>query len=163
MPSITSDPEGLVRCCYAAAIAAARPVEVALHRPLRERAADGPCWIIAVGKASHGMAGAIVEWLDEQGRAPDGGIVAAAEPLAPPHAALIALAGDHPIPGARSALASAAIADVIGRIPLDAEIHVAISGGASALMAGPLPPLSMPDLTHVFELLIASGLNIAAR
>jgi hydroxypyruvate reductase len=160
MPSITSDPEGLVRSCYAAAVAAVQP-EAALHGPLRERAPDDlPCWIISVGKASHGMAHAIVEWLDEHGRTPDGGIVVAAQALAPPHAALIALTGDHPIPRARSARAAAAIADIVGRIPANAEVHVAISGGASALMAGPRSPLTMPDVTQLFELLISSGLDI---
>ncbi len=101
MPSITSDPESLLRSCYAAAIAAVQP-GAALHGPLRERApADGPCWVVAVGKASHGMARAIVEWLHEHGRAPDGGIVVATELVPPPHVGLIALAGDHPIPGAQ--------------------------------------------------------------
>ena len=160
MPSITSDPEGLVRDCYAAAIAAVQP-GTALYGPLRERAPDNaPCWIIAIGKASPGMARAVVEWLGEHARAPDGGIVVAAEALAPPHAALIALAGDHPIPGAQSALASEAIADVVGRLPVNAVVHVAISGGASALIAGPLRPLAMRDVTHAFEALMSSGLDI---
>jgi glycerate 2-kinase len=160
MPSITSDPEGIVRGCHAAAVAAVQP-RAALDRPLREGPPPaGPCWIIAVGKASHGMAGAIVEWLGERGREPGGGIVVAAEWLASPHATLLALAGDHPIPGAQSAVASAAIADVVGRIPLNAEVHVAISGGASALMAGPLSPLTMRDVMHVFERLLSSGLDV---
>ncbi len=43
---------------------------------------------------------------------------------------------------------------------MNAEVHIAISGGASALIAGPLPPLTMHDVTQVFGLLLSSGLDI---
>jgi hydroxypyruvate reductase len=106
------------------------------------------------------MARAIVAWLSRHGRSPDGGIVIAAELLAPLHPSVMALVGDHPVPGDRSARAAAAMAEIFARIPLHAEVHVAISGGASALMAGALPSLSTGDVSRTFELLMSSGLDI---
>ncbi len=146
--------------CYAAAIAAVQP-QPALRAPLHAMVpGDTSCWIIGVGKASPGMVRAIVEWLAEHGREPAGGIVVAAEAMAAPHSSLLAMAGDHPIPDARSARAANAIAALIERIPPKADVHIAISGGASALIAGPLPSLSGTDVTRTFELLISSGLDI---
>lgn len=157
---MAGDPEAALRSCYAAAVEAAQP-GAALRGSLRDiDPGEAPCWIISVGKASHGMARAIVEWLAEHRRAPSGGIVVAAEALAPPHPALRLLVGDHPIPGPGSARASLAIAELLAVIPVNAEVHVAISGGASALMAGPLPQLNAGDVTRTFELLISSGLDI---
>lgn len=132
-----------------------------MRDPLREVApGDAPCWIISVGKASHGMARAIVGWLADHDRAPAGGIVIGVEAMAPAHPALHVLVGDHPIPGAASEQAARAVADLIAAIPEHADVHVAISGGASALMAGPLPPLSMGDVRSTFESLVSSGLDI---
>ncbi len=153
-------PGELLLRCHAAAIQAVQP-EAALHRPLREGTpGTAPCWIISVGKASEGMARAIVEWLGEHGREPAGGIVVAPATAASPHSALDLVAGDHPIPGARSAHAAAAISRTIEAMPSNAAVHVAISGGASALMAGPLPPLTERDVIDTFDLLLSSGLDI---
>ena len=157
-----ASPADILMRCFTAAVHAVQP-ERALRAPLRESTPSvAPCWIISVGKASHGMARAIVEWLAEHGRGPAGGIIIAADALGPVHPSLRALVGDHPIPSDRSARAANAIAETIERIPPGAEVHIAISGGASALMAGPLPPLSTADVTATFELLLASGLDIQA-
>ena len=121
---------------------------------------SAPCWIISIGKASHGMARAIVHWLAEHQREPAGGIIVSASTGVPPHPALRAMTGDHPIPGARSLRACSAIADTIARIPPGAIVHVCISGGASSLAAGPLPAIDRADVTTTFELLLSSGLDI---
>ena len=146
--------------CHSAAIDAVQP-QTALRTPLRaEVPGDAPCWIISIGKASHGMARAIVEWLAEHGREPAGGIIVGTDALASPHPALRSIVGDHPIPGQQSARAATAIGDLIDRIPPGAVVHVAISGGTSALIAGPLLTLNAADVTRTFELLISSGLDI---
>ena len=156
----TVRPPEILMHCYAAAIAAVQP-RAALHAPLRAIVpGNAPCWIISIGKASHGMARAIVEWLAEHGREPVGGIVVATEALAAPHPSLQSMAGDHPIPGVRSVRAAKAIAALIDEIPIGADVHIAISGGASALIAGPLSSLTGTDVTRTFELLISSGLDI---
>jgi glycerate 2-kinase len=156
----TTDVRELLSGCYAAAIAAVQP-EVAMHAPLRELPPPGDsCWVIAAGKAAPGMARAIVEWLASYGREPAGGIVISAANDTAAHPALIAIAGDHPVPRDGSLAASDALADLVDTIPPGATIHVALSGGASALMAAPLPNLSAIDLTMAFELLLSSGLDI---
>jgi glycerate-2-kinase len=166
---------GLLHSCYAAAIAAAQPA-AALRAPLRAARRDrSPFWVISVGKAAPGMAAAITENLVAEGRQLAGGVVIGPPPDArgsasawttgvwpsgQSHAALRFVDGDHPIPRADSARAAEAIGDIVRRIPDGADVHVAISGGASALIAGPLPDLTMPDITLTFELLLASGLDI---
>ena len=160
MPEIGRDAETVLHRCYAAAVAAVQPA-TALHGPLQDiDPGNAPCWIISAGKASHGMASAIVDWLADHGRVPGGGIVVAAEPATAAHPVLRTLVGDHPVPGAASARAAAAIAEVIAVMPPDAEVHVAISGGTSALVAGPLPPLTGDDMARTFAMLISSGLDI---
>lgn len=160
MTSITSDPHAILRHCHAAAIAAVQP-EIAMREPL---AACDPgrraIWIVSVGKASHGMASALVRWLSDHGREPAGGIIVGAGSISSPHPSLITIVGDHPIPQSASAAAANAIAQVIELMPGDADVHVALSGGASALIAGPLPRLTEADVTRTFELLISSGLDI---
>jgi glycerate-2-kinase len=149
-----------LRRCYDEAIRAVQP-ERALGRVLPSlQARTSPCWIIAVGKASTGMANGIVTWLAANDLAPAGGIIVGAEDHPPPHRALRVMTGDHPIPSGRSAAAAAAIGATIGQIPREASVHVAISGGASALIAGPLPGLTSDDVTSTFKALLSSGLDI---
>ncbi len=122
----------------------------------------GRCAVVATGKASPGMAQALVDWLHASGSAPTSGVIVAAEPVPPPHRGLPTLAGDHPIPGGRSETAAWAIGETIAAFTPDTDVHVAISGGSSALIAGPLDQLPMRDLVTTFELLLTSGLDIDA-
>jgi hydroxypyruvate reductase len=155
-----STPEQRLRRCYDEAIRAVQP-ERALGRALPSLAAPtSSCWIISVGKASTGMANGIATWLAASGQAPAGGIIVGAEDHPPPHRALRVMTGDHPIPGERSAAAAAAIGKTIDQIPRGASVHVAISGGASALIAGPLPGLTADDVVRTFKALLSSGLDI---
>jgi glycerate 2-kinase len=148
--------------CYRAAIAAVQP-ERAMWSPLRDSTTpNGDAWIIAVGKAAPGMARAIVTWLTESGREPAGGIIVSTHRDSLVHPSLDTLVGNHPIPFAQSERAALAIANLIDRMPESATVHVAISGGASALIAAPLAGLSMADVTVSFERMMHSGLDIAA-
>ncbi|HEY3935252.1 MAG TPA: DUF4147 domain-containing protein [Gemmatimonadales bacterium] len=153
-------PEQLLRHCYAEAIRAVQP-QRALSRTLAPlKPPPTPCWIIAVGKASNGMARGIVDWLETHAAEPAGGIIVNAGSTPSPHRAIRVLTGDHPIPGAKSAAAARAISETIAAIPPDASVHVAISGGASALIAGPLAGLTADDVTATFKALLSSGLDI---
>ncbi len=172
----------LLHRCYRAAVAAVQPA-TALWAPLRAApASPEPCWLISVGKAAYGMTTAITDWLYETQRHPAGGVVVSPGPdpgarlerarvmdrrpggtaSDPARTSLRFINGDHPIPRDNSARAAAAIAEVVRKIPRHAEVHVAISGGASALIAGPLVGLTMADVTSTFELLLTSGLDIHA-
>jgi glycerate 2-kinase len=112
--------------------------------------------IIALGKAAVAMANGAIAAL---GRAPAGGVIVAPE-AAP--SSLTVVVGDHPIPGAGSLAAAAAIGDAISRVGPSDRVLALVSGGASALLAAPLPDLEQHvDLAKLYEALLASGADIA--
>lgn len=151
--------QSLEQCFHGAvtAVDARRAMEVALgRRPAPTR----PVHVIAAGKGAAGMADALAHWAEASGASLAGGVVVG--PVAPSsrHPALKYAAGDHPVPREQSRRAAALIHDYIAQMSPDAEVHVAISGGASALIAGPLPGIAMDDVTKVFDALLGSGLAI---
>lgn len=164
---------GLLHRCFAAAVTAVQPAG-ALRAPLRATPHDGSSsWVIAIGKAAAGMAASITDWLAGDGRALAGGVVVAPDgegtgspwttavwPAGQSHASVHFTTGDHPIPRDHSARAAVAIGELVQQIPAGADVHVALSGGGSALIAGPLPGLTMADVTTTFDLLLTSGLDI---
>ena len=115
-----------------------------------------PVHIIALGKAAVAMANGAMAAL---GRAPAGGVIVAPE-AAP--SSLPVIVGDHPIPGAGSLAAAAAIGDAIARVGSSDRVLALVSGGASALLAAPLPDIEEKiDLAKLYEALLASGADIA--
>ncbi len=106
------------------------------------------------------MAAGIVEWLGRHGREPGGGLIVAAAPGAAPHHALALVTGDHPVPGPRSLAASRAIEATIARMPTDADVHVAISGGTTSLVAAPFEAVTLDAMHRAFTELLASGVSI---
>lgn len=151
---IRQTPAEFLRSCFLAGLDAVRP-ERCLPRALaRAESPQGPCALLAVGKAAPGMAQAIAETLSAKRGQLLSPLVIGVQ------AEGAALVGDHPVPGAASAIAAAAIAEWIGHLPADADVHIALSGGASALMAAPLPGLTNDDLRSAFALLLGSGLDI---
>ena len=152
--------QAVLRHCYAAALNAVEPSR-AMARTLAETVpAARPIFVICIGKAASGMASGLVTWLAGHGREPAGGMIIAPAACLAPHPSLTVMLGDHPLPGSRSRAASDSLAVWLNELPIDVEVHVAISGGATALVAGPLPGLSMDNVTRTFELLLASGLDI---
>ncbi len=148
----------------AAALAAVDPARVvppALDRfppPARDP------HLFALGKAAPGMARAAAAWLRSRGRDVAGGVVAhagdgtAADSLAQLHW----VAGDHPVPGARSAAAAAAVGAAASQVQADEEVLVLVSGGTSSLVAAPAPGAGAPDLAALFASLLGSGADIRA-
>lgn len=152
--------QAVLRHCYAAALNAVEPSR-ALARALADTVPSArPIFLICTGKAASGMAKGLVNWLAGHNREPAGGLIFAPEVCSGLHPSLLAMLGDHPLPGERSRAASDALAAWLNDLPLEAEVHVAISGGATALLAGPLPGLSMDDVVRTFQLLLDSGLDI---
>jgi hydroxypyruvate reductase len=135
---------------------------------LKERLSQGALdphraiWILALGKASLSMARAGLEVLSALGREPTGGIVVGPEEAPPPHARLAYLPGDHPEPGHRSFKAAEALAGLASQIQPGDEVWVFLSGGTTSLIGAPEPGLSPDDLTAIYSLLLASGLDISA-
>ncbi len=152
--------QAVLRHCYAAALNAVEPSQ-AMARALAAMVPSArPVYLISAGKAARGMAQGVVDWLARHDRELAGGMIFAPEACHTPHPSLCVLVGDHPLPGERSCAAAGALGMWLKELPVDVDVHVAISGGATALLASPLPGLSMDDVSRTFELLLASGLDI---
>lgn len=145
---------------HAAAVAAVNPRAVT-ERAVAQRlgASSPPFWIIALGKASAAMADAAASVLQERGGC-EGGVVIGPEVHSAPPPNVVALAGDHPVPGTSSREASDAIASLASRIGGRGTVFVLLSGGATSLVAAPAEGVAEPDLVRMFEALLTSGADI---
>ena len=160
------DVAALLRGWYQTAIDAADParavrdgvraheVTLGLHR-------DRPHWIIALGKAAPAMAAAAVAHCEVTGRRIGGGLVVGAGESLPPHPAIAALAGDHPVPGARSARAAEALGTLVSRVARGDVVLVLVSGGTSSLIGAPVPGVRAEDLAALHALLLGAGVPIS--
>jgi glycerate-2-kinase len=153
-------PAELLRACFDDAVHAVQPS--AVMRDLALPSGAGPAWIIAAGKAAEGMAAALRAVLSAAGRQVAGGLVVGVGAGSGVDAPLSYLAGDHPLPGERSFAASAALEALVTRIPEGAEVHVALSGGATSLLAAPRAGRTTEALVEAFAALHRSGVPIGA-
>jgi glycerate 2-kinase len=119
-------------------------------------------WIIALGKAALPMAQAAVDFLRQRNLDPAGGLVVTPAGAAAPHPALRVAVGDHPEPGPGSLAAAEALAAVAPRAAAGGEVWVLLSGGTTSLLGAPVEGISPGELTHLYSLLLASGLDITA-
>jgi glycerate-2-kinase len=120
-------------------------------------------WLFAFGKAATPMAQAAAQSLLRSLHSIIGGVVVSADAAAPPpYPTLVALGGNHPVPGTRSFAAATKIAEVTsGRRGGDVAI-VLISGGTSSLIGAPLAGMNGTDLSQLYEQLLGSGLDVAS-
>ena len=148
---------------YTVATAAVDPAP-ALATRLRalQRAPGRRRWVLALGKAAIPMARAAVDALAAWGEAPAGGVVVAPELHPAPHPALPVVAGDHPEPGPGSLAAADALGRAASAVGPEDEVWVLLSGGASSLLAAPVPGVTREELTRLYALLLGSGLDITA-
>jgi glycerate 2-kinase len=119
-------------------------------------------WVFSIGKAAHPMAAAAVTTLRRALAEIAGGVIIAPAHKAAPVGTLVSMVGDHPVPGKRSFAAAAQLEQTLKKkrgAGSDLGV-VLISGGASSLIGAPLRGMSEADLTHLYELLLASGLDI---
>jgi len=68
--------------------------------------------------------------------------------------------GGHPVPSKASITATQQLLAFIAHIPADALILSAFSGGGSALLTYPTPPVTLQDLQETTRLLLRSGATI---
>jgi glycerate 2-kinase len=155
-------PRDVLLDLYRSAIDGVNPFDAVLTT-LRDAAtpSDAKVWIMAMGKAAGPMAAAAVQSLASRGIEPAGGIIVAPDQQPPPHPRIDALDGDHPVPGARSFVAAAAIDVVAARVRSDDEVLVLVSGGATSLVAAPVPGVGAGQLAHLYDALLGSGADIA--
>lgn len=126
--------------------------------------------LLAVGKAARGMASEIAARLGD--RLGDALVIVPSE-LAAGQAAQTAplvriLAAAHPVPDESSQRAGEAALELAGRAGAGELLILALSGGASSLMALPAPPVALADKIAINVALLRSGapireLNIVRR
>ncbi len=174
LPPIPS-PRRLLTQLFEAAVAGAQPraatrdAVAALEIP-----PAAAIWVIALGKAAHAMAAGAVEGLAGRQRDLAGGVIvapSATSGLSLPRAIEPALthlrvvAGDHPIPGARSLAAADAIGETAASVREGDHVIVLVSGGGTSLAAAPAPDVkdfSQDDLAELYASLVTSGADITA-
>jgi len=146
---------------HAAAVAGVDP-RSATRRAVAARltSTSSPIWIVALGKASTAMAEAAVDVLRDYRREPDGGVIVGPESLPSPHPHLVSVAGDHPVPSTRSHKASDLVAQLTHRMRGTGTVFVLLSGGATSLVAAPVPGVAERDLSWMFDALLTSGADI---
>ncbi len=122
--------------------------------------------LIAFGKASYPMAAAV---LDKIGPIVDNAIVVTKD--GHDQAYLLGkekyrnvhfkhyLAG-HPVPDERSCKAAHSVLQRLQKCAEDDLVLVLVSGGGSALLTSPIPPLTIQDMQDLTGKLLASGANI---
>jgi glycerate 2-kinase len=102
-----------------------------------------PVHLIAIGKAAIAMAQGALDALGD--RIVDGFIVTHPNAITPLPRMTIH-AGDHPVPGAASLAAGAALGAYVDALPAGAPVWVLVSGGGSALVEILAPGVTAADL-----------------
>jgi glycerate 2-kinase len=118
--------------------------------------------IIALGKAAAAMlAGAVAALGDRAGPAL---CITRADSIRPAECAagIRVIAGDHPVPGARSLAAGRELLAFIDGLPLGMPVLCLLSGGSSALVEALPAGMELADLEQANRWLLASGLPIDA-
>ncbi len=136
-------------------------------------AAAGRLRALVVGKAAFGMALALAELCPDKLKAllaivPHNAglqlsaslkvISAARPPDKPLHFAVIE--SSHPLPDQSSVKAAKAALDFVGSAEQDEAVILAISGGASAMMAAPVQGVTLEDKVAVTRMLLRAGASI---
>ncbi|MEM7627965.1 MAG: DUF4147 domain-containing protein [Planctomycetota bacterium] len=155
---MTDQARSIAETALAAARRAADPAR-AIAAALRSTPI-GPVDLLATGKAGATTAEAALHALgDRVARA----LVIAPEPTLdrlPEHPALQALPGDHPLPTQRSLAAAVAVDAFLSGATN--PILALLSGGGSAMIARPIPPLTLDHLRDLTDHLMRAGLDIHA-
>jgi glycerate 2-kinase len=114
--------------------------------------------VVAIGKAGHSMAEALVALAPE----PWSGIVACPVVPSSPVSGLSYFAGGHPLPNEDSLRAGAAILAMLHGLPSQSLAVFLVSGGASAIAEWPLDEsLTLSDIVETNRALVLSGGPIA--
>lgn len=115
--------------------------------------------IVAFGKAACGMANAALEIIPPDLLAP-GGIAVTNYPNVIALENLQVMGAGHPLPDASGLSAAIRLAGQIKQSKHDELVLVLVSGGGSALIPYPSPPITLAEKIAATELLLASGATI---
>ena len=149
------DPSALLRRMLDAAISAADPAKVlAQHLPEKPK---GRCIVVGAGKAAASMARAVeVAWPDVDLT----GVVVTRYGHAIATERIAVREASHPVPDEAGLFAAHDILRAVRKAGERDLVLVLISGGGSALMPMPRPPLTLDDEIVMNRTLLRSGLPI---
>lgn len=153
-------PGQILSACYQAALRAVDPVPLLRELLRQSPTPSADVAVIAVGKAAVSMARGVQQGLAELNRKLVKGLVIDPGPTGEWPTGWLEVMGDHPVPGAQSALAAEALRRWISGLPEDLTVEVLISGGASALIGAPAAGVDATWYSRVTATLFDSGLPI---
>lgn len=149
------NPSELLRQLFQAAVAAAQP---ALCVPARLPAPPkGRLIVIGAGKASAAMAKAV----EDHWNGPLEGLVATRYGYGLPCKRIEIVEAAHPVPDEAGTRAAERILEKVSNLSPDDQVLCLISGGGSALLAAPLPGITLADKQGLNRALLASGATIS--
>ncbi|XXD09659.1 glycerate kinase type-2 family protein [Klebsiella sp. R445] len=145
----------ILRDIFQQAIDSARPGPII--PPYLPEKPKGRCVVIGAGKASAAMAAAVdAAWPDVE----VSGVVVTRYGHAVPAGRIRILEAAHPVSDSMSQTAAMLIAQAISDLSADDLVIALISGGGSALMALPVPGITLADKQEITRALLHSGANI---
>jgi glycerate-2-kinase len=150
----------LLTSVFTAAVSTADPFRVTQEAVAGLSNLAPSAWVIAVGKGSAAMARGAVQALEKRRVVLSGGIVVAQARPSDPVEPLEFAIGDHPVPSDQSFAAASQLGRLLTRVPSSDDAIVLVSGGATSLIAAPVPPIPDPDIAQLFKTLLASGADI---
>lgn len=157
---VSIEPHDFLTRVYRAAVAGADPRRATRQAVTALSDLAARVWLFAVGKGAHGMASGAMEALRDRNVTVAGGLVVSNAPDKAATHGLDATEGDHPTPGPSSFAAADRLGALASRTTSDGDAIVLVSGGATSLIAGPVPGIGENDLQKAFSALLASGADI---
>ena len=149
-----TDPRAFLRSLFDAAVASADPaIRVPAELPAPPR---GRTLVVGAGKASAAMARALdAAWPGELS-----GLVVTRYGHAVPAGRIAIVEAAHPVPDAAGEAAARRMLALVAGLTADDLVIALISGGGSALLAAPLPGLTLADKQAINRALLRSGASI---
>jgi glycerate 2-kinase len=145
-----------LRTLFDTAVAAADPRTV-LARYLPEKPTKGRVIVVGGGKSAAVMAAALEDaWPDV---ALEGTVITRYDHAVPTRKIEV-IEASHPVPDANSEIGALRLLERVRGLSRDDTVIALMSGGASALLAAPVPGLTLADKQAVNRALLASGANI---
>ncbi len=148
-------PPDVLKQIFQAAVAACHPsVVVPLCLPPRP---EGRIFVVGAGKASAAMAAAVEACWD----APLSGTVVTRYGHGAATRWIRVIEAQHPVPDAASQRAGSDILSLVSGLSEADTVLALLSGGGSALMSAPLPPLGLDAKQSLTRQLVLSGASIS--